>query len=471
MNDKNESRNMWGGRFDGASDPLFRAFNDSISVDHVLVQQDITGSLAWAEALQIARVLNDEECTAITGALRDIAARAASSPDTVAEAGDEDIHAWVERELIDRVGDLGKKLHTGRSRNDQVATDLRLWMRDAIAGRADDIRSVQRSLVDLAERERTTVLPGYTHLQRAQPVLFAHWCLAYFEMLERDLDRLVAAGTRADECPLGSGALAGTSFPIDRDALASKLGFARPTTNSLDAVSDRDFVIDVLSAAALCMVHLSRLAEDLICYASTEFGFLELSDAVTSGSSLMPQKKNPDALELVRGKTGAVFGALSGLLMTLKGTPLAYNKDLQEDKRPLFLSMSELSLSLCMTARVLTDLRVDAEACRRAAVGGHSNATALAEYLVGRGVAFRDAHDLAGRIVRRALERGTAIGAMPLDELRAIAPRINEDVYESITLERVIASCNVHGGTAPERVEEAILLARARLERPLCGSG
>jgi argininosuccinate lyase / amino-acid N-acetyltransferase len=456
---------LWGGRFDKAADPLFREINDSLPFDYLLLKEDIAGSIAWARALHGAQVLTADELARLESALKDLAQVAEDTPDAPLGSGQEDIHSWVESELIRAVGDLGKKLHTGRSRNDQVATDLRLWTRAQIDIRLAEVREAQRSLVALAGRELRTILPGYTHLQRAQPVLLSHWALAYFEMLDRDAARLADARRRVNVCPLGSAALAGTTYPVDRAALAKELGFDTPTANSLDAVSDRDFVIETLAAAALCAVHLSRLAEELIIYATGEFAFVQFDDSVTSGSSLMPQKKNPDALELLRGKCGRIVGAHTSLVVTLKGLPLAYNKDMQEDKEPLFDAMTALSLCLRIVPRVLDWMVIDREACRRAAAGGYSNATELADYLVGKGAAFRDAHDTVGRIVRHALERKLPLEELPLEELRGFDARIEGDVFDVLPLEATIARREVAGGTGFQAVERALAAARERLGR------
>ncbi|MBX3355595.1 MAG: argininosuccinate lyase [Phycisphaeraceae bacterium] len=454
---------LYAGRFSGAADDLFRSLNNSLPFDRTLVQEDVEGSIAWARALERCGVLNAEERDRLIAALREVARLAIESPESIEDADDEDVHSWVERELVARVGDLGKKLHTGRSRNDQVATDLRLWTLRQITLRQQELEAAVSSFVALAERERGTVIPGFTHLQRAQPILFSHWCLAYAEMLARDRDRFEDAAERASECPLGSGALAGTAYPIDREALAGDLGFSGPTANSLDAVSDRDFVVEALAAAALCAVHLSRLAEDLIFYTSAEAGFIELPDSVTSGSSLMPQKKNPDACELLRGKTGRMLGSLVSVLTVLKGLPLAYNKDLQEDKEPLFDAMAQLSMSLRIVPRILEGLRVDRERTRRAAEGSYANATELADYLVGKGVPFRDAHHQVGRLVRKAIEQKTPLEALPVEELAELAPRISGDVYVNLTVDAALNKRSVAGGTAPERVAEGIERAKRRL--------
>jgi argininosuccinate lyase len=455
---------MWGGRFDKQADPLFRAFNDSLPFDWRLVQEDITGSIAWAAALGRATILTAKEVDDLVTALRDLSKDAAKIPAPPTHSGAEDVHSWVESRLIERLGDLGKKLHTGRSRNDQVATDIRLWTRGAITARLAELRGAQASLLRLAEREQQTPFPGYTHLQPAQPVLLAHWCLAHFEMLDRDADRFGNALRRTNICPLGSGALAGTAWPIDRDALARDLGFAAPTANSLDAVADRDFVLDTLSAAAICAGHLSRLAEELIIYTTAEFALVTLDDGVTSGSSLMPQKKNPDALELIRGKAGRITGSLVSLLMTVKGLPLAYNKDMQEDKEPLFDSMDSLSLCLRMVPRVLDGAVVDRDRCRRAAAAGYSNATELADDLVSRGVPFRDAHAQAGRAVREAIARNIPLEALPPAVLRSVAPAAGPETTEKLTIESALSRRDARGGTSPRRVAEAIADAHRRLE-------
>jgi argininosuccinate lyase/amino-acid N-acetyltransferase len=454
---------LWGGRFEQDADPLFKRFNDSLRFDHRLLTQDIRGSIAWAKALEGAGVLTSHARQQVVEALAAIAKQWGSDSARIVESGAEDVHSFVEAELIKRVGDLGKTLHTGRSRNDQVATDLRLWVRDEIAARINELRAAQASLVALAERETATVLPGYTHLQRAQPTVWGHWALAYFEMLDRDVSRFADAAERANLCPLGSGALAGTAYPIDRAALARDLGFSGSTTNSLDGVSDRDFVVEALSAGVTCALHLSRLAEDLILYASGEFAFVELSDRVTSGSSLMPQKKNPDALELIRGKVGRILGAHTAMCVTIKGLPLAYNKDLQEDKEPLFDSMDNLSMCLGVLPVVLDGMKVNREACLRAAKGGHSNATDLADYLVSKGIPFREAHEITGRLVRIAIERGTALEDVPLAELQKVERRIGEDVFARLSIEAGMARRNVEGGTSPERVAEAVKGAKERV--------
>ena len=462
---------LWGGRFQGKADPLFRQFNDSLPVDWRLVQQDIAGSIAWASALCAAGVLSGEEAGTINRALEELAAEAKDNPGAVVQSGEEDVHSWVESRLIAKIGSLGKKLQTGRSRNDQVATDLRLWVREEIGTRLAEIREVQRALVQLGQRESETVFPGYTHLQRAQPILFAHWCLAYFEMLDRDAARLGDADRRANQSPLGCGALAGTAYAVDRFALARSMDFDGPCANSLDAVSDRDFVIETLSAASLTALHLSRLAEDLILYSCAEFGFIELSDAFTSGSSLMPQKKNPDALELLRGKAGGIMGAHLALSITLKGLPLAYNKDLQEDKRPLFDAMQELSICLRVLPPLLAGMKVNRPAAQAAAEGGFSNATDLADYLVEKGVPFREAHDLTGRLVRLAIQENRKLEELSLDQMQSVAPQVAKDVHVRLTVESSLKRRDAFGGTSPHRVDHALHDAAQQVaENPMNGS-
>src|SRR5215212_1349241 len=408
-----ESKKLWGGRFEEKTDPGFAEFNNSYCFDRRLFEADITASIAYCDALVDAGVIEADEGSQIRNALDTILQSGAPENRSV-----EDVHSFVEARLIESTGDVGRKLHTGRSRNDQVATDFRLWLRGSIHDLNETIRDTQSSLVDFAEANRGVVIPGYTHLQRAQPVLLAHWCLAYFEMLARDRERLAEVRSRVNVMPLGSAALAGTSFPINREALAAALGFEGVSRNSLDAVSDRDFCVEFLSASALIMVHLSRLAEDVILYATSEFGFFELGDAIATGSSLMPQKKNPDSMELVRGKSGRVFGDLMALLVTLKGLPLAYNKDMQEDKEAVFDALDTVSASLRVTATVLRNVSVNKERALAAASSGYMNATELADYLVRKGMPFREAHEVVGRAVLYAIERGVELDSLGLAELR-----------------------------------------------------
>ncbi|MEJ7698756.1 MAG: argininosuccinate lyase [Pyrinomonadaceae bacterium] len=383
MNQTNNSpaNNLWGGRFTGKADNKFVEFNRSFGFDYRLLAADIHGCAAHCEGLRRAGVLTDEEADKIQSGLQTVLEQSAQSNEIFTDSQAEDVHSFIESRLVEIIGDAGRKLHTGRSRNDQVATALRIWLREEIDEMASDLQNTQKALLDLAEKHQTAILPGYTHLQRAQPILFAHWCLAYFEMLKRDAARLSEVRERVNVLPLGAAALAGTSFPIDRERVASDLGFATVAENSLDAVSDRDFAVEFIHAASLIMMHLSRLAEDIILYATVEFGFFELSDAVSTGSSLMPQKKNPDSMELVRGKSARVFGHLTTLLTLLKGLPMAYNKDLQEDKEAVFDTSDTTRDCLKITATVLLNLRIREDKTQAAAAKGYLNATELADYL------------------------------------------------------------------------------------------
>jgi len=457
------SKNLWGGRFTGEADPGFAEFNRSLGFDRRLFEVDIRASIAHCDGLARAGVLTTAEAEQIKAALTTILEHGRSNAGYFDEAPAEDVHSFVEARLVEMIGDTGRKLHTGRSRNDQVATDLRLWLREEIDRLALALRDTQKALIDLAEANRDAVIPGYTHLQRAQPVLLAHWCLAYFEMLTRDRERLSDVRKRVDVLPLGSAALAGTSYPIDRDAVARSLGFAAVSRNSLDAVSDRDFCIEFAGAASLIMLHLSRLAEDVILYATTEFGFFELSDAIATGSSLMPQKKNPDSMELVRGKAGRVFGHLMALLAMMKGLPLAYNKDMQEDKEAVFDTADTVNACLAVTATVLRNLRLNEARARESASKGYLNATELADYLARKGVPFREAHETVGRIVMHAIEQKCELNDLSLDDLKSFSPLVEQDVFECLSLERTLATKSQPGGTAPERVKEALAAARATL--------
>jgi argininosuccinate lyase len=457
---------MWGGRFKGGSDPQFAEFNNSFRFDRRLFAVDVQASLAWCAALERAGVLSADEARQIRGALDSI--RAAG---VTAESTFEDVHSFVEARLVELIGDTGRKLHTGRSRNDQVATDFRLWIREALGDLSGLVREVQTALVEFAERNRAgaegtaeVVIAGYTHMQRAQPVLLAHWCLAYFEMLQRDRERLAETRRRVNVLPLGSAALAGTSFPIDREALAESLGFEAVSRNSLDAVSDRDFCVEFLSNCALVMVHLSRLAEDIILYSTAEFGFFELGDAIATGSSLMPQKKNPDSMELVRGKAGRVFGDLLGLLTTLKGLPLAYNKDMQEDKEAVFDCCDTVSGCLQVTATVMRNISVNKERAFAAASTGYMNATEHADYIVRKGMPNRDAHEVVGKNVTRAIESGKELEQLSLTELQAYSSLFAEDVHIALSLAQTLKSKSQTGGTAPESVSTALARARQSLK-------
>jgi argininosuccinate lyase len=459
-----ETKNLWGGRFTGATDKGFASFNRSFGFDRRLFEADVRGSLAHCDALRAAGVLTDDEAATINGGLQTLL-RYHDEVKHTDEAAAEDVHSFIEARLIALIGDAGRKLHTGRSRNDQVATALRLWLRDEIDAIDASIRASQEALLAQAVAHADAVLPGYTHMQRAQPVLWAHWCLAYFEMFARDRERLAEVRRRTNVLPLGSAALAGTSYAIDRESVARALGFDAVTRNSLDAVSDRDFCVEFAAASSLVMAHLSRLAEDIIIYATTEFGFVELSDAVATGSSLMPQKKNPDALELVRGKAGRVFGHTFALLIIIKGLPLTYNKDMQEDKEAVFDTADTVRSSLDVTTTVLGNMRLREDRARAAAARGYMNATEMADYLSRKGIPFREAHETVGRMVLGAIEKGRELHEMSLEELRAFSSLIEEDAYAALSLEQTIATKSQTGGTSPARVAEALAAARESLNK------
>ena len=469
---------LWGGRFSEANDARVEAFTSSIDIDRELAADDLAGSIAHVRGLGRAGLLTDDQVDELVAGLTALA------EDVAADRFDwdpslEDVHLNLESALAERVGPVAGRLHTGRSRNDQVATDLRLWTRRAIDRLDAALLDFERALVELAEREGTAVLPGTTHIQPAQPVLFAHHLLAYVEMAERDRSRLADARRRVNVSPLGAGALAGAGYPLDREATAKELGFDGVTANSLDAVSDRDFVVEVLAAVALGMVHLSRLAEELTWWSNPRFGFVRASDAFSTGSSIMPNKKNPDPAELVRGRAGRVIGALTTILAVIKGLPLAYQRDLQEDKAPLFDGVAVYEASLGILAGMLSTLSVDAERMRVAAADGYTTATAVADMLVRRGMPFRAAHHVVGSLVAQAEAAGVeldavddgmvgmALGASGDADAQALAadPAIGEAIRGAATIDGALAGCDVIGGTAPTRVAAALQNARERLDR------
>jgi len=452
---------LWTGRLSGSVDAAVARLNDSLPFDQRMAKQDVQGSIAWARALARAGVLAQAEADEIVRGLGEIAGEFESGQ-FVFLASDEDIHTAIERRLTERIGPLAGKLHTGRSRNDQVATDFRLWVLEALERAEAHLQSLQSTLIVRAEQDGGILLPGYTHLQRAQPILLSHWWLSHFWAFQRDRERLHDSGRRTRVMPLGSGALAGTAFAIERVALAHELGFDSASPNSLDAVSDRDFGVEFLFCAALVGLHLSRLAEALILYSTAEFGFVELDEAYSTGSSLMPQKKNPDPLELIRAKSGKQSGLLSGLLATLKALPSAYDKDLQEDKPPVFEAADTLELTLLVMSGVVATLRVRAERMR-AAVDISMMATDLADYLVERGVPFREAHGAAGRAVSQAEVSGVSLLHLSLAEYQAIHPAFGEDLFQVFDPERALARRAAVGGTAPQAVEEQIKLAQAKV--------
>ncbi|MFO7188829.1 MAG: argininosuccinate lyase [Pseudomonadota bacterium] len=452
----------WSGRFSEAVDERVKRYTASVDFDKRLALHDIRGSLAHARMLAAQGILSEADLADIErgmAAIREeiLAGKFEWSLDA------EDVHLNIERRLTALVGDAGKRLHTGRSRNDQVATDIRLWLRDAIDDIDRLIAALQRALVDLAEKHADTVMPGFTHLQVAQPVSFGHHLLAYYEMLKRDRERLADCRKRVNRLPLGAAALAGTSYPIDREHVARELGFEGVCENSLDAVSDRDFAIEFCAAAALLMVHLSRFCEELILWMSPRFGFITLPDRYCTGSSIMPQKKNPDVPELARGKTGRVVGHLMGLLMLMKSQPLAYNKDNQEDKEPLFDTVDTLVDTLAIFAEMVPGIAPRPEAMRAAAQEGYATATDLADYLVKRGIPFRDAHEAVARAVRLAETRGCDLADLSLAELQQFAPVVADDVYQVLTVEGSLRARKHRGATAPEQVREAARRARAEL--------
>ncbi|MEJ5268597.1 MAG: argininosuccinate lyase [Hydrogenophilus sp.] len=452
----------WSGRFDEPVSERVKRYTASIPFDWRLWRHDIQGSLAHARMLAKQGIISTEDLAAIERGMAQIAQEIESGAFEWS-LDDEDIHLNIERRLTALVGDAGKRLHTGRSRNDQVATDIRLWLRDAIDEIRSRIRTLQTALLDLAEQHAATPMPGFTHLQVAQPVTFGHHLMAYVEMLERDWERLTDCRRRTNRLPLGAAALAGTTYPIDRWAVAETLGFEELCRNSLDAVSDRDFAIEFLSAASLVMMHLSRFSEELILWMTPRFGFIDLADRFCTGSSIMPQKKNPDVPELVRGKTGRVYGHLVAMLTLMKGQPLAYNKDNQEDKEPLFDAVDTLNDTLAIYAEMVAGIRVKPDAMRAALQEGFATATDLADYLVKKGVPFRDAHEIVARAVRAAERQGVDLAELPLTTLQQFCPQIEEDVYEVLTIEGSLAARAHIGGTAPEAVQAAIAHARARI--------
>ncbi|HEY1930992.1 MAG TPA: argininosuccinate lyase [Acetobacteraceae bacterium] len=453
---RNEPANLqWGGRFAAGPSAIMQEINASIGFDRKLWRADIRGSLAHAAMLAKVGVISAEDAASIGDGLAAIAHEIETGAFRF-DAALEDIHMNIEARLTDRIGDAGRRLHTARSRNDQVATDFRLWVRDAIDGLTAQIADLMRALAARAAQHASDPMPGFTHLQTAQPVTFGHHLLAYVEMLERDRGRLADARRRLNECPLGAAALAGTSFPIDRHMTATALGFDRPAANSLDAVSDRDFALEFLAAAAISAMHLSRLAEEIVIWCSAPFGFIRLSDAFTTGSSIMPQKRNPDAAELVRAKTGRVTGALVGLLTVMKGLPLAYAKDMQEDKEPVFQAAEAWALSLAAMSGMVRDMMPDTARMRAFAAAGFATATDLADWLVRvLRLPFRDAHHVTGRLVAMAEAKGVDLAGLGLSEMQTVEPRITDAVFSVLTVEASIASRTSFGGTAPANVARA----------------
>ncbi len=453
------NKKMWGGRFQQSTDELVEQFSESISFDARLYEHDIRGSIAHATMLASVGVLTSEERDAIISGLGNILADIQAGDFTWSTAL-EDVHMNIEARLTKDIGEAGKKLHTGRSRNDQVATDIRLYLRDRSDHLVELLSTLQTALVDLAEPEVNTIMPGFTHLQVAQPISFAHHMLAWCEMLQRDKERVLSTRSRINVMPLGSAALAGTSFPIDRSITCELLGFAAPTRNSLDAVSDRDFAIEFASNGAILMMHLSRMCEEIILWMSEAYKFIDIGDAYCTGSSIMPQKKNPDIAELVRGKSARVYGDLTALLTLMKSQPLAYNRDNQEDKEPLFDVVDTLEIVLPVFAAMIPAISVKRDRMYQAALGGYATATDLAEYLVGKKVPFRDAHEIVGKVVNYAINNEQQLSDISLEQLQTFGSMIDNDVYAILSLEGSIQSRDHFGGTAPTRVAEALKAMR-----------
>ncbi|MEB3102365.1 argininosuccinate lyase [Ferviditalea candida] len=449
---------LWGGRFTKKTDQLVEEYTASIMFDKELAEEDIEGSLAHVTMLGKCGILPEDDVDQIKESLHKILHRIQRG-EMEYSISDEDIHMNIEKALIEDIGSVGGKLHTGRSRNDQVATDMHLYLRKRVAEFVSLLAKLQEALIGQAKANIDTILPGYTHLQRAQPVLFAHHLMAYVSMFQRDIERLQDSYKRINMLPLGAGALAGTTFPIDRHFVAQQLGFDRIYDNSLDAVSDRDFIVEFLSNASMVMMHLSRISEELVLWSSTEFGFIELDDAFCTGSSIMPQKKNPDVAELVRGKTGRVYGNLIGMLTVLKSLPLAYNKDMQEDKEGMFDTVRTLEGALQLMAPMIATMKVNSGRMRQAVSQDFSNATDIADYLVNKGVPFRQAHEIIGKLVLHCIENGKYLLDLQLDEFTKFSKLFAEDIYQVLQPEHVVNARNVYGGTASNQVAEAIARA------------
>ncbi len=454
---------LWGGRFSKATDALVDDFNSSIRFDARMYKQDIRGSMAHAEMLGKQGIIPVEDASLIVKTLGEILEDIENGKvEFLIDA--EDIHMNIETILIERIGDVGKRLHTGRSRNDQVALDLRMYLRDEADHLAELIRDAMAAILTIAEENLDTIMPGYTHLQKAQPVTLAHHVMAYFQMFSRDLGRIRDARKRINIMPLGSGALAGTTYPLDREFVAEKLGFDGITANSMDGVSDRDFAIEFMSAVSMLMMHLSRFCEELVLWSSHEFSFVEMDDSYSTGSSIMPQKKNPDVAELIRGKTGRVYGDLMALLTTMKGLPLAYNKDMQEDKEAVFDALDTVVLCLPVFTNMIKTMKVRADRMRKGATGGFTNATDVADYLVKKGVPFRSSHGIVGRMVAKAVETNRDLDEFSLEEFKEFSELIEEDIYEAIDVSTCVAERNIPGGPAKEQVLAEIEKGKALLK-------
>ena len=463
--EQKKEQKMWGGRFEKGPDASFYEFERSWQFDRRLLPQELALDRAWARAIAAAGILSDEECAQIVRALDEIERRARSEPAWLDASNAEDVHHFAESALIEKLGPIGAKLHTGRSRNEMVATEFRMYVKDAALEIQQAIAALARATAGQAEKNMGVPMPGTTHMQHAQPLLLSHWLLAHGEAFVRDAERLKAAAARADLCPLGSGALAGCAFPLDRKALARDLGFAGITANSLDAVSDRDFALEFLFALTTLAMHLSRLAEDMVLFATPEFGFIELPDEFSTGSSLMPQKKNPDAWELIRGKTGRIYGSLFALLTTFKGLPSSYQRDLQEDKEAVFAAHDQALAMTQIAAATLAATKFNETRLREAAQDPALVATELADYLVACGVPFREAHQVVGKVLRAAEQEGKSIREMPIERLKEFSPAFGRDLSTVLTLESALARRAVAGGTAPAAVRAALGEFKARLEK------
>ena len=453
---------LWGGRFAKSTDKSVDDFNSSISFDSRMYKQDILGSIAHAKMLGKCEIIPSEDSELIQGTLRQILSDIENG-NVSFETDAEDIHMNIEKILISRIGDTGKRLHTGRSRNDQVALDIRMYLKDEMVSIKSMLLALQDTIINTAEKNLDSIMPGYTHLQRAQPITLAHHMMAYFQMFRRDIERINDCYKRTNIMPLGSGALAATTYPLDRMMVADELGFESITENSLDAVSDRDFAIELASCISIIMMHLSRFSEEVILWSSHEFGFIELDDAYSTGSSIMPQKKNPDVAELVRGKTGRVYGDLAALLTIMKSLPLAYNKDMQEDKEAIFDSIDTVKMCLPVFTKMIETMKVHRKKMYKAAQGGFTNATDIADYLVKKGIPFRSAHEIIGKMVLYCIEHSKAIDELPLNELKGFSELIDNDIYEEISLEKCVSGRNLPGGPSKESVLAAIKNAKAFL--------
>ncbi len=455
---------LWGGRFEKNTDSIVDDFNSSIRFDCRMYKQDILGSIAHAKMLGKCNIIPEEDSALIQKNLGEILTDIENG-NVVFETDAEDIHMNIEKILISRIGDTGKKLHTGRSRNDQVALDIRMYIKNEITVLEEMLIALENTLVDLAEKNLDTIMPGYTHLQRAQPITFAHHMMAYFQMFKRDVERLNDCLKRTNIMPLGSGALAGTTYPLDRQMVAAELGFDDITENSLDGVSDRDFAIELASCLSITMMHMSRFSEELILWSSHEFNFIEMDDAYSTGSSIMPQKKNPDVAELVRGKTGRVYGSLMTLLTVMKSLPLAYNKDMQEDKEAIFDSIDTVKMCLPVFTKMLATIKVKSDNMLKAAQGGFTNATDIADYLVKKGVPFRTAHEIIGKMVLYCIQNNKTIDELSMEEFNKFSPAISHDVYREISLQKCVSERKLPGGPAKESILQSIQKARTFISK------